>query len=255
MTRREREKKEEQRRRCQEWKEELLTESAEPANAAKYLSSIEDLKKANITEVVLIGRTSNGTDKEGTLSRGVQGVRKVLEPHGIKIATDPATGKELIFASKETGKSTKPKQRPTLLKAIAAAKTNNLPLVAASPSRFLRHPDYDPRRNNDILPTAEQYEELVELAGEVVLATCCDPNVTIHEDESFLTKLSQSVTGKKGGNKPKSRRSRKKVLLPTVKELRERGMGYKTIAQTVTEQHGVPLSHMTVKRWLRQEEL
>lgn len=254
VTRRERQKREEKKQRNREWKE-AIPEPVEPANAANYLTSIEDLKKSGTTQVVVIARTSNGTDKEGTLERAVEGVRKVLEPHGIKIATDPATGKELVFASKETGKSTQLKQRRTLITAIAAAKVNNLPLVAATPSRFLRHPDYDPRRNNDILPTTEQYEELAELAGTVVLTTCCDPNATIHEDESFLTTLSQSVTGKKGGNKPKSRRTRKKALLPTVRELRQQGMGYKAIARTAAERHGVPLSHMTVKRWLEQEEM
>lgn len=84
--------------------------------------------------------------------------------------------------------------RRGLLRASEDARKLNAIVVAHDLSRLFRPADYDRRTNPDAEPTRQEYEQLREMTGGVVLATVLPPWLTEAQRHGYLTKR----TGKAG---------------------------------------------------------
>lgn len=222
MTRKDRER-EQQRRdaRRSEWIH------AEPEHPTPPLLTLDQIEGGN---AVVILRTSRPQDSEGKLYSQGEGIKEALAAAGVTA---------MVFCgSDETGKALDEQNRPTLHAAIQHAKILKVPIVAACPSRFLRHPDFN-IHTPDLYPTEEQWEELLELADGVPLVVC-HLTASNDEDEHLLTTWSKRF-------KPPPKKS-KEWIANKVKQLRNKGYSYRQIAERLTTRHGVPMSYGTARR-------
>jgi len=115
----------------------------------------------------------------------------------------------------------------------------NAVLIAATPSRFLRHSDYHPANNPDDVPTEQDWKDLKSCVRPT-LAVCYTPNSNV-DDVNFLSSMGMRFD-------PSKKRNR---LRNTARKLHEQGMGYRNIAKQLQERYGEGVSHMTVKRLLQ----
>jgi DNA invertase Pin-like site-specific DNA recombinase len=118
-------------------------------------------------------------------------------------------------------------------------------LVAEGLSRFLRNPDWHPKKRPHLKPTLDQLFELDHLARGVSLVTVLDPDSS--EERSFQTVRGQTQKGRHGGGDmmPGRMKRRRNKLLPKAVELRERGLSYRKIAGVLGA------DFRTVYDWLR----
>jgi hypothetical protein len=71
-------------------------------------------------------------------------------------------------------------------------------LVAETPDRFLRHPEWTPHRQ-DLQPSQQDWEKLKQITGDLILVTLIDPSSSSSDMRSQQTKRGQEQKGRKGG--------------------------------------------------------
>jgi DNA invertase Pin-like site-specific DNA recombinase len=140
--------------------------------------------------------------------------------------------------------------RPGLKNAIAWAKAKpGRILVAETTDRWLRHPEFG-RSNLKALPTEAQFEELLELADGVLLATLWHPDLPPGKVRSRQIKRGHSEKGNRGGRPrtetPGDKKRWREKKLPLVLYWHKREGSRREIAAAT----GVPFN--TVARWIRQ---
>lgn len=230
-TRKERTKrKERQDRARREWPGEYLSASPEETR----LIGLDDIANNAPDGVLLFGRTSSRNGKDQKLDGQVEEAIQRIEQAGIRIAA--------TFSVQETGKANKFDERKVFKQAIAEANRLHVPIVALTPSRFLRHPRYNPTTTPNVLPTKKQWNELHKQVN-VPLVVCCFP-ATPKEDRAILVRAGMSYT-------PGKKKARMEAVIRT---LREQGKGYRAIASELGATHGIKISHMGVKRALQKGE-
>lgn len=224
MTKKDREREQARRERSRNRLQGVQEESCTPP--------LLPLEEINPSGAVIVVRTSRPQDKEAKLFSQEQGIRKVLEKHEVAVVA--------AYTENETGKSLRKQDRPSLHAALRHARTLKVPVVAACPSRFLRHPEFSVS-NPDVLPTRQQWKELEKLAAGVPLAVCYMTRSN-DEDEQILAAMTR--------NHPYPRIDPAWVV-KKVKKMRSCGYSYRKIAERMTTGFGVPMSYGTVRRLLQ----
>lgn len=233
MTRKEREK---QKARRDKARSEYLTVSAENNTEQVVLTTVAELAEQGHKEVLIYGRTSSKNGKTQKLAGQSAGIVAELEANGIKAVA--------VHAGQESGKTIDLNERKVLKAAVKEAKQKNVPLIAATPSRFLRHPEFHPINNPDVQPTKAQWKTFRKIIGNVTIAVCYNP-ATTGEDEKIL--------GTMGRKQAKFKRG-KAWIATTVNRMRKAGNSYRDIANKMQSRHGVKLSYGTVRRVLLRGE-
>lgn len=226
-TRRERQKREEQKQRNQEWKENLSP------FASDHLNHLDDLPEG--IDVVFVSRVStpkqakNG-DLNDQINTNVEAIQK--------------TGRRVVGKVKHTGSGSDPSW---LKKAVRLArKMNATAIVAESTDRFIRNPiDYRSP------PRKEDYERLKVATEGFLLDTVLHPDATQEEVWSYQRKRGQQGKQNKGGRPPtfNSKKKRRETLLPKALELREQGTSLGRIAATLN------VCKATVQKWVKQGKI
>jgi hypothetical protein len=134
--------------------------------------------------LVLYNRTS-GYGKQTGQDRSKLAEKQMVLYRAVRKLTDRPL-KAVISIPGERGKLSAP--RPGLTDAARRAWKLNAILVAYELSRFLRPEAYDPRTNPHAEPTADEYRQLHEMTGGVVLATVLPPWLSEGERHSHATR-------------------------------------------------------------------
>jgi DNA invertase Pin-like site-specific DNA recombinase len=119
--------------------------------------------------------------RNGSLERQQHHEVQELFKHGMNLRA--------IFAGQEYGKLSVP--RPTLYEALDRARFHRAILVAADVTRFIRAEAFCRKTNWHAQPTAEEFQQLLEMADGVPLATRLDPWLSNAEVQGFSTKRSK----------------------------------------------------------------
>lgn len=193
------------------------------------VTHIDDLPEG--TPAVVFCRTSSRNGKDQKMEAHSEAVIGMAEQAGLVVAA--------VVPIQETSKADRLDERKGFLEAANKAKKLNAVLLTATPSRFLRHRDYHPTYNPDVLPTRQDWDELIKHI-DVPLAVCHFPKSN-SDDVNYLADM--------GKNHDPTRK--KERLRSAARKMHEQGMGYRAIAEQLQERYGVKVSHMTVKRMLR----
>lgn len=156
-------------------------------------------------------------------------------------------------------------ERQQLRKAITFARKHNAVIVALSRDRLLRHDEHK-RTFDTESPTKEEYDQLLDLAGDVPLLTISDPNASCSDVRSSQIRRGQRTKRNKGGRPSKAEtkskvapgelKQRRIQMRPFVIQLRARGSTFSDITEAVNRDHNVspPISSETVRCWCREFE-
>jgi hypothetical protein len=98
-----------------------------------------------------------------------------------------------VVSGQESGKLSQPRRH--LKEAVRLARERGAILVAHNCSRFLRSETFS-SSNRDVIPTEQEWERLLELAGGVPLATVIRPDATPAEIRSEERVRNTSLTEK-----------------------------------------------------------
>ncbi len=203
-----------------------------PAKASDYIAHIDDLEPGL---VVPYGRVSRRQQqRKGKLNHQIADLTSELERRGHDV-TD---------GFKETA-SGWADDRTTLQLAILEAERVGAVVMAESADRFIRHPEFNPKTNPDILPTVYEFERLMIEAANVQLATLHHPDTHWKIVRSLQTKRGQRGSGHRGG-RPAERfpkKARRLVKKPKAIALRKQGFSYRRIGRDL----GVAWS--TIRNW------
>jgi hypothetical protein len=198
--------------------------------------------KQPIHEVYLYCRDSSGRQN---LYRQIRGACRRIRKLGIKV--------RYVYREIGDGKSLKSSERAELHKAIQRARERGIPLVLVCISRGVRNRCYHPYFSPKLKPTQQEFEEFLELAGGVQIATLNDPDSDPPADEAFIRQLHAEVKRRKPGRpgrKPAGYTKQQMANWPheLVEEMRSQGMGWRTIAYELYLLEGISVSHMTVRK-------
>jgi hypothetical protein len=160
-----------------------------------------------------------------------------------------------VYREKRSGKSIDLKDRPQLVAALNHARRRRVPLVSAASSRFIRSSIYHAHKYPDEKPTVSEFQQFMQMARRVTLATLNDPDATCPDDESFLRQIVSNVTGNKIGRPLKKHpgwtKERKKTYLQLARQLRREGFSFSEIALEISFASGRRLTQSGVARWLK----
>ena len=82
-------------------------------------------------------------------------------------------------------------------------------IVAESPDRFIRSIDFHTKTNPGALPTVAEYEKLMEVVGDVTLATVLPPDAPWKKVRGYQSRRGQIAKGSKPGRPKKTRYKRR----------------------------------------------
>ncbi len=250
VTRRQRELREQRRQNVVEWiREQKIESSCLPSNYdIKTLKRLA--RKQSILAVVCYCRVS---DRKQDLQAQITGTRLLVRKMGIEVKGrrygDVADGRELDQRS-----------RPDLYEAIGYARRQGIPLVLPCISRAIRNKGYRACKwpECDYQPTKEEFEEFLQVAKGVTLATLNNPDASCPEDEEYLRdvvtapvkmRLNPGRKRKKGAGYCKARKARYSTLAI---RLRESGWSWRDIAQKVSQRSKRPISYTGVRKWVQE---
>jgi DNA invertase Pin-like site-specific DNA recombinase len=124
--------------------------------------------------------------------------------------------------------------RPELVKATKLARENDAVLVALNTSRFVRNRHY---WRNGALPTVDDFERLIDLVGNVGLATILPP-------EQYEDRRADTIQGKQAKDRsPGYKKRRRRRLRREVLELFQNDLGNREIGRRLD------VAESTVRRW------
>lgn len=215
----------------------------EQFDVSMYIGSMDKIPGEEVVPVV---RISYGSKKK--LENTKVSTLKVLEDRGVKVKKD-TNGKPMIFGDICSGKLHKYESRIGLKEAVRESENGKYPLVFMSPSRALRNEDYNPLFNPKAKPTKYEWETLRSNIGNHIPLYCLtDPNISIEEDEAFLTGMSikYAVSKPKKQGYCKRRRNQWKDY---ARGLIMEGKTMKYVAEEISSKCGHPISAMTICRW------
>lgn len=132
-----------------------------------------------------------------------------------------------------------------LAPAVALAKQHAAKLLAETTDRFIRPPDFDPRKCPDAQPTAEDFERLLAVTGDVVLVTLIDPDATPEEIRSHQRWRGQFVKRRRGGRPVTNKKAQREKKRPLAIQRRREGRSLAAIAAELR----VPRS--TIQDWVK----
>lgn len=211
--------------------------------ASNYLHHLDSYHRENPDMVAVVScRVSGRTQgKRGNLMTQDALLRRKLKARGIPvIGFSYEVGSGWVLNEKREG----------LIEAVQKAKKfKNAVVVAISADRYLRHRHYK-NTDPDILPSQEEYEQLMELVDGVPLLTYLDPDMPPAEVRGFQSKWGQQKKGNRGGRPRKKtpgyKKRQRRRKLDAVLSLHQQQVSKSEIARKTN------VKPSTIRDWIRK---
>ena len=206
------------------------------AVASQYIAHIENLDPGPVVLYVRVSRRHQDChleDQQADLTRKSE-----------------RRGHDVIGLFKETA-SGWADYRTMLQLAVLEADRAGAVVVAESVDRFIRHPEFNPKTNPEVLPTVFDFERLMADAANVKLATLHHSDTPWKVVRGFQSKRGQAGSGHRGGRPirggPGSKKRRRESKMPEALKHREAGMSYRKIGQQLN------VAWSTIRDWIKRD--
>jgi len=200
---------------------------------SRYFRWVNDLTPCRV--VIYARESSRWQDADGNLKCQIALLRRLLKKMGftvLKVFKEAASGQRY--------------ERPLLERAAAYARRHNAILVAEAVNRYVRSPFFHTQRFPNCSLHDDEMERIVEIAGDVTLATYLHPDTPESEVRSYQTRrgLGERARASRPAGYKKARRDEK---APRAFRLRELGYSIRDVAGMLD------VHPATIGRWVKRE--